>query len=305
MPDVVINLNFVPRVVPVAETRQRDLEIEPQSYQLEPESIRYLIYEGLTPLDIFQYRESSQGKGKAGKQCKTGQACGNSCISKTKTCRKGLNGAQKQKAKTAKSKTTAKGKSAEADAITATQQKQDVKNIPLDKLPKVYTGEGLSAHTITNKIISTSKGDIGITVYAGYQYATKDNPLDPLFEANFDSTYGADKPRAPVYDFSYTVNDTYSKIDLPPKDAARVGREVMTTYRDVLKDIPDGSIVSATAYDNDGNGNYRQRIYEKAGFGPPADPDYGGTQYAMVVSGKLRPLTEDEYVTLLNKALPD
>jgi hypothetical protein len=99
---VVINLNFGKRSmsVPIAE-----------SMDAEPEVIRYLIYEGLTPLDIFQYRAAAKGKGKTGKQCKTGQACGNTCISKTKTCKNGLSGATKEKAKNAKAKTAAKSKS--------------------------------------------------------------------------------------------------------------------------------------------------------------------------------------------------
>lgn len=112
MSNVVINLNFggSRTIGPVSGVRQRSLAIEPESHPLEPEMVRYLIYEGLTALDLFQYRATAKGKGKAGKQCKTGQACGNTCISKTKTCKKGLSGAQQQKAKTAKAKTAAKGK---------------------------------------------------------------------------------------------------------------------------------------------------------------------------------------------------
>lgn len=293
MPDVVINFNFGSGRASVPEVRQRSLDIQ-------PEMVRYLIYEGLTPLDILQHRAVSGGKPK-GKQCKKGQVCGNSCISMAKTCRKGLNGAQKEKAKTVKAKTSSKGKG--GAATKETEQKQDVRNIPLDKLPKVYTGEGSSKYETINKTVSTSKGDIGITVYAGFQYATKDDPYDPEYPWGFDDKYGAGTPRAPIYDFSYNINGMLEKMDLPPKDGARVGREVMKTYQDVLKELPDGSIVSASAYDQDGNGEYRQRVYERAGLGTPDSP--GGLQYGMVVSGKLRPLTNGEYVSLLEKALPE
>lgn len=81
-----------------------------------------LIREGMTPLDALQHRAA--GEKPKGKQCKKGQVCGNSCISQSKTCRKGLNGAQKEKAKTAKSKTTktAKGKTTKpAKGITPIQ----------------------------------------------------------------------------------------------------------------------------------------------------------------------------------------
>lgn len=108
---VVINFNFGSGKSPaLPEVRQRSLDIQPEHYSPGPEMVRYLVYEGLTPLDILQHRAVGSGKAK-GKQCKKGQACGNSCISATKTCQKGLNGAQKEKAKTVKAKTAAKGNS--------------------------------------------------------------------------------------------------------------------------------------------------------------------------------------------------
>jgi lambda family phage portal protein len=92
-----INLNLPEELAQALQTDVAGPEpVEERSY----EPIRYLIYEGLTPLGDLALRGATKGK-----TCKTGQACGNTCIAPSKTCKLKLQGSQKEKAKNAKAKT--------------------------------------------------------------------------------------------------------------------------------------------------------------------------------------------------------
>lgn len=283
MSNVVINLNFGPRMVsvPVAETRQRALEIEPENYRLEPDygPFRYLIYEGLTPLDIFQYRESSQGKGKAGKQCKTGQACGNTCISKTKTCKNGLSGAQQQKAKTAKAKTTAKGKDSESSLPKIVKKFNGPKFNGFFNLPGENT-------RVSQESIPKDSGRGKIKVATTFQ--EKD-----IFSA-VDSRSGKIlKNDIPALEIAFGVDGSvdYSKKRLSQKEKVKIGLNAFKMIREDVKKLPDGTLLINQPYAGDGKQDYRARIYRKAGFG---EMNQSGFQFAIVQGGKLKPLTEKE-----------
>ena len=60
---------------------------------------------------------------------------------------------------------------------------------------------------------------------------------------------------------------------------------------DLTKKLPEGTVVSCSAEDEDGGGVYRSKFYEALGFKPDAD----GQMYSIIKKGKLNPVSKSEF----------
>ena len=93
--------------------------------------------------------------------------------------------------------------------------------------------------------------------------------------------------------FSSTrIGDTYST------ENARIAVGVLQTVKYHLSKVPDGTFVRAEAYQLDGSGPERERVYQSLGFSAPLRYDIGnsfeaGEMWARVQNGKLVPFVPD------------
>lgn len=93
------------------------------------------------------------------------------------------------------------------------------------------------------------------------------------------------------YFTSTRLGDTYST------ENARIAVGVLQTVKYHLSKVPDGSLVRAGAYQLDGFGAERERVYQRLGFSAPLRNDVNsfktGDMWARVQNGKLIPFVPD------------
>ena len=63
--------------------------------------------------------------------------------------------------------------------------------------------------------------------------------------------------------------------------------------------MPDGTLLTNTPTKEDGLGEKRASLYERAGFGPP-DRDSRGMMRSVVKNGKMTPISGEQYIYLMN-----
>jgi hypothetical protein len=75
------------------------------------------------------------------------------------------------------------------------------------------------------------------------------------------------------------------RIDISPADGALVARAVFRQMAEMLKGMPDGSLLTCSAYGGDGYGEERKKMYEALGFQFPVGQRHDGI--ALVKGGKI------------------
>ena len=63
--------------------------------------------------------------------------------------------------------------------------------------------------------------------------------------------------------------------------------------------MPDGTLLTNTPTKEDGLGEKRASLYERAGFGSP-DKDSRGKMRSVVKNGKMTPISGEQYIYLMN-----
>lgn len=95
----------------------------------------------------------------------------------------------------------------------------------------------------------------------------------------------------PVYEMTFKVNDSFDrKISMDTSEAVSMLRMTTAIFNEHLKQLPDNTIVTASAWDKDGAGKKRKNIYERMGFVPQED----GRLWGVVKGGKVHP--PDSYI---------
>ena len=100
----------------------------------------------------------------------------------------------------------------------------------------------------------------------------------------------------------YHVNKKYDRISpgkqgkyhYTDKDVKKIGLAAFKAMKMHIEAMPEGTILECSAYSSDGSGKYRQRIYNKIGFGEPVRGELGNSQFAIKRDGKLQPLTKSQ-----------
>jgi hypothetical protein len=80
------------------------------------------------------------------------------------------------------------------------------------------------------------------------------------------------------------------RVGLPPVVARAVAQRVRAEVKAIVGQMPEGQLVSCTAWDQDGGGRRRRAIYERAGFQFGGD-DAGAIGLAVVRNGRLSRIT--------------
>jgi hypothetical protein len=250
----------------------------------------YTLLPGFSPVGYLHGERKLKKKKK--KNCTNGQVCGFSCISKTKTCIANMTTAQLKEHNKAKRLAAAEkrkaAKAAKAGGAGGASQptneaKQSSPNlIKTSDDPALKKFFGGASYRIDSAEVKVSKGD-PVSIDSTFV----ERSLSELF---FDKVAGKDYP---AIDVSYDIDGAYDYTQrrLSGKEKIRVGRKAFSMMQDAVRDLPDGAILITAAYAEDGKGDYRARIYQKAGFG---EANKRGTQFGIVVGGKIQPVTESE-----------
>lgn len=93
--------------------------------------------------------------------------------------------------------------------------------------------------------------------------------------------------------YSFDVNYTYRRADLPPNERMDLARQTLKIARYDVSTRPEGTVFSVSAVGSDGYGPTRTRAYMAFGFSPPRFP--GDDQYAIKRGGRLQPISEFEF----------
>ena len=97
---------------------------------------------------------------------------------------------------------------------------------------------------------------------------------------------------------AFSVDDSYSKEDIPPQEGLKVGLRALRIIRDEVSKLPEGTLLRNKPSTDDGLGDKRARLYEKAGFGKMEGESE--SMKAVVKNGKITPLTGKQYRYLMN-----
>ena len=136
---------------------------------------------------------------------------------------------------------------------------------------------------------------------SGYNIKSKvgDNETKIIFTEYGDNKYSVD----------FTVNDSFDansgdNATLGDKDKLKIATTILKQMKQGFNEMPDGTLFSAEAYYGDGKGKQREKLYQKFGF---SKPDSVGQMYGLKENGKLRPITDDDYLdpNLFNEEEPD
>lgn len=99
---------------------------------------------------------------------------------------------------------------------------------------------------------------------------------------------------APQLDFPVVFlanGETVMQEDIDPLTGKRAAIWWRRQSIDLTKKLPEGTVLSCLAEDEDGGGAYRSRFYEALGFKSDAD----GQMYSIVKKGKLNPVSKSEF----------
>lgn len=102
----------------------------------------------------------------------------------------------------------------------------------------------------------------------------------------------------PMLEVSFDAKNTgYEAVKGSPKEKMRAAMATRKALMETISQLPDGRILSN--FPLGGKGSARDRIYQRAGFGPV---HASGNQYAIVKGGVLQPITRRNVESLVNKS---
>lgn len=93
------------------------------------------------------------------------------------------------------------------------------------------------------------------------------------------------------------VNGGFEKTSIEGKEGLKLALASKEHVREYVRSAPEGSILSNTPFRDDGFGDQRVKLYEKAGF---SSPNAEGVMFSIVVNQKNTPITLDEIKELKN-----
>lgn len=241
-------------------------------------------------------------KSKKQKTCSKGYSCGYSCINKSKSCSKPLDGQAAtyadymamQAAKMTRQNTRAKAQS-EPARISELKTADISPSAPLLILTsKDYKPPTPLAYTLE---LDNESGEGSGTsdVFEAESYSPKIAQYKPLEESGrFNSL------DIPLVEYAFSANYEYSTEDafVDPDNAVKGAFALRNAFREHMANLPNGQIVVNAPTKSDGKGDNRAKLYKRAGFG---DMDVDGVQWAYVENGKLKPISPKD----LNKLLGD
>ncbi|MBD2316677.1 hypothetical protein [Phormidium tenue] len=200
------------------------------------------------------------------KNCTKGIPCGIGCISASKKCRTKL----------------PSNVSASLDAIADPENleagAEKAEPSLTDKFPSLNSSEG----ELWDK--TTKIGDNEILTY-----------VSPNGKLEQKMGSGVEPP--PTFqDVIIVVNDNLDKSSsIEGKEGLKLALASREHVREYVKQAPEGTILSNTPHKDDGFGDQRAKLYEKAGFSPRSSK---GEMYSIVSGGKNIPITLDEIKAL-------
>jgi len=229
------------------------------------------------------------------RKCATGYSCGASCISMSKQCRKtpGAGPGQQKMRRILALAGPGKAISATSNASTQGPKTKIPGNNTQQQSAKVEVVKTVGS--IDRKMKTTFKVDLPAAggkrkeVWGGVMtenYVETSQPgggsskADKLSRAADLGRMLGVKPlidngggysSAELIEVSFGVGTDPREINavrkaLSPEEGATVARTVFRQAREMLKGLPDGTILTASAYNKDGFGHRRKQLYETLGF---------------------------------------
>jgi len=92
-----------------------------------------------------------------------------------------------------------------------------------------------------------------------------------------------------------SVDDSYIRKDISPQDGKRVALQALTMVQAEVAKMPDGTLLTNSPSTGDGLGGKKEKLYERAGFGPIFDE----VMMSVVKNGKLTPITSEQHRYLM------
>lgn len=208
------------------------------------------------------------------KRCVVGLSCGFSCIAKKKKCSERV------------TQRVAKILSSAAEVIRAqsqpAKQSQDYEALAKD------TGNWLSREDY--KTVKQGDGLIKTKTKYGDE-VTVGAITYPRMIDNMGPMIGAEVTAVEV---DFRINGSYDKNTRGMTEERRVsaGYSAMKTLKEKLKTLPDGTLLSNSPHKDDGNGDYRKRVYSKLGFMKNGENE----MFAVKFGNKLYPVSKNQLI---------
>ena len=99
----------------------------------------------------------------------------------------------------------------------------------------------------------------------------------------------ADNPPPAEYTLTWDVDGSYDGgSNLKPGDRIKIGRAVQKEWNNVIKELPEGSLVTNSPVGASSGDFSRADAYMSSGFGPVQND---GTQYGLVRGGQIVPIS--------------
>lgn len=220
---------------------------------------------------------------------KTGKG---SCVSLTKKCKVPVTGAARE----ASDYTADKADIPDVEKETIAAQVDEKKVEAPTPVAPVATPEPAQPQSIDDRINS---GEIPIFSgqYRDFDYFKRHNLKTG--DTGEISMYAPEKPPK-VLEIAFSINNSLDAGTA--KDGVKALLEVGKRIKEQVATLPDGLLVYNKPWTPDGKGAGRASLYKRSGFGDPAQKGVNkGGMFAIVVKGKLLPLTEAEYKILAKK----
>ena len=248
------------------------------------------------------------------RKCSTGYSCGASCISMNKQCRKtpGAGPGQQKMRRILALADPGKAISATSNASTQGPKTKILGENTQRQSAKVEVVKTVGS--VDRKMKTTFKVDLPAAggkrkeVWGGVMtenYVETSHPGEGSSKADKLSRAadlgrrlgvkplidnGGGYSSADLIEDSFGVGTDPGKINaarkaLSPDEGATVARTVFRQAREMLKGLPDGTILTASAYNKDGFGHRRKQLYETLGFQFPEGSFEEGL--AIIKNGKI------------------
>ena len=208
------------------------------------------------------------------RKCTTGYGCGASCISMSKQCRKtpGAGPAQQKMQRILALAAHGKASESKAEATTGNNSKKKERTAVFyeDKTSRIVevslSGKGehekVWAEVQTNaKVQQVKRSKLAAKAIA----IARELGVEPL------TTGEQGKKSLTTTDVSFKVGVSrsklgYGRIGLDSEDGALLAREIFRQTKDFIKNAEDGSVLTCVAFNGDGRGHKRKKMYEALGF---------------------------------------
>lgn len=208
------------------------------------------------------------------RKCTTGYGCGSTCISMSKQCRKTPSAGPAQQKMTRILALAEPGKAIEPRALAMPKSNSKQKNRSAvfyeDKTSRIFqvrlSGEGKHEKVWAEVETKPKAQQIKRSKLAAKAMAiAKDLGIEPLTASEQGKESLATK------DVSFKVGASrgtlgYGRMGLSGADGALLAREIFRQTKDFIRDTPDGSVLTCTAFNGDGRGHKRRKMYEALGF---------------------------------------